>query len=169
MKTEEKAITAHKKHKNMDPVLASVGIVKEELMFMILGGSKALKREVKSELDYLDLSINGLPKAAVINVGKYMNLSIQEMAELVNVSRKTLDRKKPTDLMKGTVGSQTIEIASTIAHGIEVFDTIEKFNAWSVRKNRALNEKAPIEVMNTPTGLKLVNAILTRIEEGVHS
>ncbi|MBV8255425.1 MAG: DUF2384 domain-containing protein [Chitinophaga sp.] len=68
-----------------------------------------------------------------------------------------------------SMSSQTIEIAAIFNHGIQVFETIEKFNHWASKPNMALEGKRPIDVINTSTDLKKVNALLTRIEEGVYT
>ncbi|RAJ10990.1 putative toxin-antitoxin system antitoxin component (TIGR02293 family) [Chitinophaga skermanii] len=142
---------------------------KGKVVYMILGGEKNIHRAVNSELDYLDLSIHGIPKSSIISIAEYLDIPMKDMADLVNLSPKTLERKKNTDLLSEVVSSQAIEIASTIAHGIEVFDDMETFKHWLNKENRAIAGKKPLEIMNTATGLKIINTILTRIEEGVYS
>ena len=171
MKGEAKMAVIAKQHKTEKEKSPYVGLInpKENLLYAILGGSKTIKKTVKSDLDYLELSMTGVPKSAIVSVAKYLGLTMKDMADLVNLSPKTLERKKPTDLLSESVSSQAIEIAATLAHGIQVFDTLEKFNHWVFKENRALKGKRPINIMNTATGLKMINALLTRIEEGVYS
>jgi putative toxin-antitoxin system antitoxin component (TIGR02293 family) len=54
-------------------------------------------------------------------------------------------------------------------HALDVFEDEEKVKRWISKPNRALNNTAPVKLFDTLTGINMVNAILTRIEEGVYS
>ena len=94
---------------------------------------------------------------------------MKDMANLLNISYKTLGRKKNTDLLSSLASSLTIEIADTITKGLYVFEDATKLNRWLHKENKALNGNKPFDLLNTPTGIKLVNQILGRIGEGVYS
>ena len=94
---------------------------------------------------------------------------MKDMATLLNISYKTLGRKKGTDVLDSLASSLSIEIANTFTKGLSVFEDPDKFNHWLQKGNRALNGKKPFELLNTPTGIKLVNQVLGRIKEGVYT
>lgn len=54
-------------------------------------------------------------------------------------------------------------------HAFEVFEDEEKAKQWLNRENRALNGAKPVLLLDTLTGINMVNDVLTRIEEGVYS
>ena len=98
-----------------------------------------------------------------------LDIPMRTMAYLLNLSEKTLGRKKPDDLLDKLPSSLSIEIAQTVARGIEVFEDRNKFNRWLKKENKALRGQKPFDLLNTPTGIKLVNQVLGRIEDGVYS
>ena len=92
------------------------------------------------------------------------------MAEVIlNISIKTMERKNPTDKLDEKTSSHALEVARVMQHTYEVFEEEEKAKSWLNRENRALNGVKPVELLNTLTGINMVNDILTRIEEGVYS
>jgi uncharacterized protein (DUF2384 family) len=52
---------------------------------------------------------------------------------------------------------------------LSVFEDAQKLKRWLHKENKALNGQKPFDLLNTPTGIKLVNQILGRIEDGVYS
>ncbi|MEJ7683748.1 MAG: MbcA/ParS/Xre antitoxin family protein [Segetibacter sp.] len=71
--------------------------------------------------------------------------------------------------MDSLTSSLSIEIANTIAKGLSVFEDNNKLNRWLHKENRALQGKKPFDLLKTPTGIKMVNRLLSRIEEGVYT
>ena len=139
------------------------------ITWVILGGKKFMPKEPVSGFDFITASDKGIPKLSVMNLADVMNIPMKDMAAMLNLSYKTLGRKKSTDTMDNLVSSLSIEIANTIAKGLSVFEDTIKFNHWLQKENRALQGKKPFELLNTPTGIRLVNRVLGRIEEGIYS
>lgn len=137
--------------------------------WVILGGKNFMVEEPASALDFLAASIKGIPKLAVENLANILKIPMKDMASLLNLSYKTLARKRKTDVLNTVVSSLSIEIANTVAKGLSVFEDEAKFNRWLRKENKALNGQKPFDVLNTPTGIKLVSQIIGRIEEGVYS
>ena len=135
----------------------------------ILGGKSFMAKEPVSTLDFLAASMKGIPKLAVDNLAAILNIPMKDMAALLNLSYKTLARKRKTDVLNNVVSSLSIEIANTIAKGLSVFEDADKFNRWLQKENKALNGQKPFDLLNTPTGIKLVSQIIGRIDEGVYS
>lgn len=127
------------------------------------------KEEPYSSFQYLENAIDGVPKASAINLANTMDIPLKDMASLLNISYKTFARKKTTDKMDALTSSLTIEIASVIADGISTFGGLQKFRVWLQKPNRALNGHTPFSLMNTPTGIKMVQNVLGRINEGIYT
>lgn len=134
----------------------------------ILGGKEFIPSEPRSILDYAKAGNKGIRKLSVIRLAEIMEIPLNNMATLLNISYKTLSRKKDTDLLDSLYSSLVIEIAETISKGLSVFEESAKLNRWLQKENRALEGK-PIDYLNTPTGIKMVNRLLGRIEEGVYT
>ena len=139
------------------------------LTWLILGGKDFMPYKPESAIDFINVTSNGISKSAIINLASVLRIPMKNMAALLNLSYKTLGRKKKTDTLDSMTSSLSIEIANTVSKGLSVFEDTDKFNRWLHKENRALNGRVPFELMKTPTGLKLVNQILGRIEEGVYT
>jgi putative toxin-antitoxin system antitoxin component (TIGR02293 family) len=155
-------------------VLALANVVRQkapatEIAWLILGGKGFMTKEPVSGLDFLTASVKGIPKLSVENIARIMNIPMKDMAALLNLSYKTLARKRKTDVLNNVVSSLSIEIANTLAKGLSVFEDADTLNRWLHKENKALNGQKPFDLLNTPTGINLVNQILGRIEDGVYS
>ena len=139
------------------------------ITWAILGGKIFMAREPVSGFDFVVASKKGITKQSIINLADIMDITMKDLASLLNVSYKTLGRKRRTDILGSLVSSLSIEIANTIANGLSVFEDADKLNRWLHKENRALNGRKPFELLNTPTGTKMVNKVLNRIEEGVYT
>jgi putative toxin-antitoxin system antitoxin component (TIGR02293 family) len=139
------------------------------LAWAILGGKQFMANVPTTILDYITATNKGIPKLAVHNLAEVIDVPMKDMATLLNVSYKTLGRKKKTDILDSLSSSLSIEIANTVAKGLAVFEDMDKFSRWLQKENRALQGKKPFDLLNTPTGIKMVNKLLGRIEEGVYT
>jgi putative toxin-antitoxin system antitoxin component (TIGR02293 family) len=149
-------------------VLAHVkkGVSTNTLTWLILGGADFMQKTPVNELAYLNCKVH---KYTLLMLSKILDVPMKSMATLLHVSSKTLSRKNDTDILDHLSSSLSIEIASTIAKGLTVFGDIEKLKHWLQHENKALNNQKPFDLLNTPTGLKMVNRIFGRIEEGIYS
>ncbi|WP_171037877.1 type II RES/Xre toxin-antitoxin system antitoxin [Dyadobacter luticola] len=141
----------------------------EKFVWQILGAETFIPSEPTSSLDLLEASLLGVNKLALLSLADVMEIPMKDMAGLLNLSYKTLSRKNESDPFDSVVSSQSIEIANTVAHGIKVFEDEYKFRRWLHKENRALRGKRPFDLLKTPTGIRMVNQILGRIDEGVYS
>ena len=139
------------------------------LVWAILGGKQFMAAAPETVLDYVAATNKGIPKLAVHNLAEVIDVPMKDMATLLNVSYKTLGRKKKTDTLDSLSSSLSIELANTVAKGLAVFEDRDKFSRWLQKENRALQGRKPFELLNTPTGIKMVNKLLGRIEEGVYT
>ena len=135
----------------------------------ILGGKSFMPTVPKSAFEYVRIANKGIKKQSVTRLAEIMNIPMKDIAALLNISYKTLGRKKETDTLDSISSSISIEIAETISKGLSVFEDSDKLSRWLQKENRALQGEKPIELLNTPTGIKIVNKLLGRIEEGVYT
>lgn len=139
------------------------------LTWRVLGGKMLNEPLPKSMLGFFDLGKKGLPKSAVMSLASTLNLPLTQMADMLNISYKTLGCKKNSELMDSWVSSHAVEIASVVARGLSVFEDPNKLNRWLRKPNRALGGKIPMDLLQSPVGIRLIIQILGRIEEGVYS
>lgn len=135
-----------------------------------LGNIKSLSNPSLSEFDLLKTSETGIPKSSIDALAVHLNISRKSIAEDVfDVSVKTMERKLPSEKLDKKISSHAIEIARLMVRLWLVLEDEQKIKRWLHHENRALSGAAPISLLDTMTGLSLVNDIVTRIEEGVYS
>jgi putative toxin-antitoxin system antitoxin component (TIGR02293 family) len=139
------------------------------LAWRILGGRAFMPQVPDSAFSFYQVGAQGIPKLSVASLASVLKVPMADMAELLNVSYKTLGRKANNDLLDGWISSHSIEIAQTLARGLTLFEDEAKLNRWLHKPNKALKGKIPFEMLRYPTGMKLVNQLMGRIEEGIYT
>jgi putative toxin-antitoxin system antitoxin component (TIGR02293 family) len=135
-----------------------------------LGGSAYFKLDIRTDFDIIKASESGITKASVDELSRNIGVSKKDMAEeILDVSIKTLERKNPSDKLDKKISSHVLEVARVMQHAFDVFEDEEKAKQWLNHANRALNGATPVQLLDTMTGINMVNDVLTRIEEGVYS
>jgi putative toxin-antitoxin system antitoxin component (TIGR02293 family) len=135
----------------------------------ILGGKRVLRKEIHSSLDFIELSDRGVPKSALTNLANYLGLSLRQMAQLLPISERTLQRYRAGKLFDSAVSEQILHIAEVAAKGAEVFEDKENFLSWLNKPNPSLAREAPINLLKSRFGANLVLEELGRMEHGVFS
>jgi len=153
----EEPVEAYISQKASQPVLA----------WRILGGSSFTRNIPESALDFFQIGEKGIKKTSLKNLAEVIGIPMVDLSDMLNVSYKTLSRKGNNDLLDGWISSHSIEIAQTIARGLALFEDREKLKRWLRKPNRALKGKIPLELLKYPTGIRLVNQVMLRIEEGI--
>jgi putative toxin-antitoxin system antitoxin component (TIGR02293 family) len=136
----------------------------------LLGGKDVVSMPIHSEFDLILLSNEGITKQSLESLISYLGISKKTFSEnILDASVKTLERKKNTDKLSKHTSSLAIEIAKVVKHALDVFEDEEKVKGWLNSPIRALNYSKPIDLFYLPTGLKMVDNVLGRIEHGVYS
>jgi len=131
----------------------------------LLGGDYA----ASTDFDLLNLARKGVSKKALLSLAKQISLTIQEVAGIMHISERTLQRYTPSTLIKTEHAEKAIELARLYQRGTEVFGTMENFNDWMKTPNYTLNGETPLDLLDTSIGFELILQTLGRIEYGVFS
>ncbi|RYE58085.1 MAG: DUF2384 domain-containing protein [Sphingobacteriales bacterium] len=135
-----------------------------------LGGEKTVKHKIESEMDYVLAGQSGLSRESIEELTNVLGITRKKMAEdVLSLSVKTIERKSNKAKFNSQTSSHAIEIAKLVQHTYEVFQDEEKVKIWLNTPNRALQDHAPVDLMKTMTGLRMIDTILVRIEEGIYS
>jgi len=139
-------------------------------LIRLLGGKSLVKQSITSNFDLIALSDAGITKASLESLIGHVGISKKSFLEsILDISIKTLERKKGTEKLDRRTSSHVIEIAKVVEHAFAVFEEEEKVKTWLSKPNAALNNMKPLDLFSTSTGLGMVNDILGRMEEGVYS
>jgi uncharacterized protein (DUF2384 family) len=91
----------------------------------------------------------------------------EKISDWLDISVKTFrSYKKPHSVIKARIKEHAVMALSLIKHGIEVFGTKESFTLWLEKENFFFDKKAPIEFMDTNSGIKFIDDRLTALEYG---
>ena len=135
----------------------------------VLGGSKTFRGKFSTTLDLVDLGEKGLSKASLLKLSSFLELSMAQMARLLPVTERTIQRYSRTRRLNRAVSEHILEIARVAVRGVDVFGDKDRFLAWMGRLNIALGNRKPLDLLASKLGIDLVIDELGRIEHGVVS
>ena len=155
---------AHIDHIALEEVL---GVILAEPAPQPSGDAAPESGAVQDELDLYRISERGLPKRAVTNLMKHIGFSLHQMAELLPISERTLQRYGSNKLLDQSVTEHLLDVAMVVTRGTEVFGSKSKFLSWLESPVMALENRTPMELLDSRFGVKLVLDELGRIEHGI--
>lgn len=122
-----------------------------------------------TDFDLLKLARKGVSKKSLLALAKQISFTIEEIAAVLHISERTLQRYTPSTLVKTEYADRAIELARLYERGIEVLGSTDAFNTWMRTPNRALNNEKPLNLLDTSIGFDLILQVLGRLEYGVFS
>lgn len=134
----------------------------------ILGGKANIKFNLHNEMDLILLSRSGLPKKTLDSLSKRLGVTMERLSALLHISHRTLQRKSSTESLSVHVSEQILAIAEVIRRGIEVLGSSDNLEQWLHSELPSLDNKKPIDLMDTSFGTHLLLKTLGRIEHGVY-
>jgi putative toxin-antitoxin system antitoxin component (TIGR02293 family) len=117
--------------------------------------------------EYIEVVQEGLPTYSVNEFVKLSKLTKKQVAKLIHLSDRTLQRNPPTKKLSTGPSERLLELARLFYKGYEVFGSNEKFIQWLNRKSMALGGQRPMDLIGTGLGTEMVMDELMRIESGV--
>lgn len=135
----------------------------------ILGGHRVLHKRIQNRLDLIELSSMGITKNALSRLAKYLCFSMSQMAELLPVTERTIQRYAPNKHFNRVISEQILKITEVAAKGADVFADKDKFLSWMNHPHTALANRTPMSLLNSRFGTEMVLDELGRIEHGVFS
>lgn len=110
----------------------------------------------------------GLTKDDADALAEVYGLTDREMANILNLSERTYHRYKEEARLDVSASDRLLQLKKLLQYGEEVFEEREKFKRWMRRPLRSMYGEAPLALLNTITGMKIVETALGRIEHGVY-
>lgn len=133
----------------------------------ILGGERVLGKKIQNRMDMVELSRLGVSKNVVNNLANYLALSPKQLAFVLTVSERTLQRYDNVKHFNPFISERVLQVAEVTAKGTEVFRDKAKFIDWLHNPIRAFGDHKPFELLNSTFGSEMVLQELGRIEHGV--
>ena len=135
----------------------------------ILGSRNVLRGNIASRMDLIELSSKGVTKDALLRLASSLSMSISEMAKLLPVTERTIQRYKRKQRFNRVVSEQVLQIAEVTVRGVKVFGDRKKFLSWMKSPSPALGNRTPASLLRSRFGTEVVLDELGRIEHGVIS
>ena len=135
----------------------------------IFGAKQIFRGGVASRMDLIELSSKGVTKEALLRLASYLRLSTSQMAQLLPVTDRTIQRRMRTQRFNRIVSEQILQIAELAARGTEIFGDKDRFLSWMKSPSVALGNRTPMSLLNSRFGMQMVLDELGRIEHGVVS
>jgi len=129
--------------------------------YSLLGG------RFSNDFDIVKLARQGFPKRLLLALAKKISLNIQELANILHISERTLQRYGDNEIIKTEYAEKAVELARLYTRGEEVFGSMDKFKLWVKYPNFVFNGEAPVSLLDTSAGFDMVFKELGRIEHGI--
>ena len=135
----------------------------------ILGGQKVIHKPITSQMDLIKLSRQGISRRALSNLEQCLRLSTRQLAELLPITERTIQRHSPDQTFSPAVSEHILRISAVVAQGIETFGDRERFLSWMNQPNPALANESPMNLISSSFGIDMVVDELGRMEHGILS
>jgi putative toxin-antitoxin system antitoxin component (TIGR02293 family) len=133
----------------------------------VLGGEKVLRQRIQGRLDLIALSRKGVPKEALVQLAHFLSCTIHELADLLPVTERTLQRYTPEQPLNQVISEHILQLAEVAAKGVEGFADKAAFLAWLHHPDTALASHTPLSLLSSRFGAEMVLDELGRLEHGV--
>lgn len=120
-------------------------------------------------LQLIDRSRQGLAGTETSKVAGLLGVTDKEMARLLNQSVATLHRQVRASHLDAPTSERLLLLTRLATYGEAVFQDKGKFTRWLRRPLRLLDDRSPLDLLDSSIGVQLVEDILGRIEYGVFS
>ena len=109
----------------------------------------------------------GVPVKTAFAVANLLQLSIEEMADLLHTTTKTLRTYRDANKSLAPAASeQVLKLLALAQQGAEVFGDAPAFRRWLGKPAYGLDEQAPLALLQTSGGIDLVAEEVSRIAYG---
>jgi len=144
-------------------------LVTTDTLIKTLGGPSVLHGATPT-LDALTDSIRkGLTFKALDTLALASGIDIDTLSAILRISPRTLARRRKSRRLAADESDRLVRLARVVAYALTVFKDQHKATTWLQRPNRALQQHAPIDLLDTDIGTQRVETILIRIHHGVYS
>ena len=118
-----------------------------------------------SELDVLDSVQKGLPVKTLSILEEELSLSREHVCAIIGISPRTMHRRKRLKLDEA---DKLYRLARVFTLAVNVLGGKELALKWLNAPKIALNNKIPLELLNTGIGTREIEKLLRQIEYGVY-
>ncbi len=116
-----------------------------------------------------ELIKTGMPVDVFRVLKEWFALSEKDLAETLDISQRTLSRRKGTDKFNKSESEKVLRVLTLMKMAHDLFKDNEIVKDWFKSPNTALGGKTPLEYTDTEPGAREVEDLLGRLAHGVFS
>lgn len=132
--------------------------------------AKLIGIHASDRMELADRVQDGFPYKAFLSLTKTMNISNHRLANLVQISGRTLMRRGKEGVLRTDESERLLRIARIYSLAVQLFEgDTSSAQSWLSRNNRALRGVSPLEAGKTEEGAREVEYLIKRLEHGVFS
>jgi putative toxin-antitoxin system antitoxin component (TIGR02293 family) len=110
---------------------------------------------------------NGLPAQAFVGVANVLNLTVEQLAEILGASARTInDRRKKRRRLSTADSEKLVHVARVWHQAKRIFSSDGAAADWLKSPAQTLNGQRPIELLDTDIGARTIESILNGIAYG---
>ncbi|MBS1620498.1 MAG: DUF2384 domain-containing protein [Bacteroidetes bacterium] len=143
--------------------------IQYESLRVILGGNKSMRKVIAGDFDLISLTREGIKKSTLKSLAGYLGISMETMSRLLHTSHRNIQRKHEEELLDTLKTEKVLELAAFAQRGIEVIGSKQGFIEWLQSPLIMLDNKSPLDYLDTSFGIQMITKILGRLEQGVYS
>jgi putative toxin-antitoxin system antitoxin component (TIGR02293 family) len=148
-----------------EPMAAYLPMGSSTSFYQLLQGIKPAG--TSTDYDILKLSREGLPKKVLLSLAQKISFTLQELAGVMHISDRTLQRYEDNAVIKTEYAEKAIELARLYTRGEEVFGSMDKFKQWMKTPAHIYKGETPASLLDTSIGFDMIFKELGRIEHGI--
>jgi len=149
--------------------MAEEPAVKYKSLNVILGGKQSITQPVSGDFDLIALTREGIKKSSLKSLAAHLGVTMEVMSRLLHSSHRNMQRKDEDELLDTLKTEKVLELAAFAQRGIDVVGSKQAFIEWLHSPLVSLDNKSPLEFLDTSFGIQLLQKILGRLEQGVYS
>lgn len=112
---------------------------------------------------------DGIPKLAIDTVLEKTNISRMQLSNILHISTRQLNRYEKNERLSPEQSNFLYEFTRIYTRGLDILGDAATINSWLSRPNMALGSVAPVDMLDTGEGLRMVDNLLSNIEYGFYS
>jgi putative toxin-antitoxin system antitoxin component (TIGR02293 family) len=122
----------------------------------------------KSDFELARMTEEGLPLGSIVSL-KNHGLTFTEISEIVISPRTLKHRKSRREQLSKEETDRVVRVARLVSMAEDVFGSKKKALAWLRAKDDRLENRAPLQMLSTESGGRLIENMLWQIDEGAFS
>lgn len=109
----------------------------------------------------------GLPYREVAEAAAAVHVNVKDLADFGIIPQRTLSHSKKTGRFTQAQSDRVARFFRVWQTASETFGHPDKARAWMMRPTRPLGGRAPVTLLDTEEGARLVEDLLLRIDHGL--